>query len=578
CISRSADFIANHLSVYFAPNTHLLAEGFALFIVGALFPELKGAQGWYDLGQHILTEEMQKQVREDGSHFEQSLFYHRYASEFFLCALILAKRNNIAFPPSYAARLERMLEYLLFTAWPSGMHPSVGDSDGGRLIPFGAFDATDHRPVLSTAAVYFARGDFKKASGEYHEQTLWLLGRASLTTHAGLTEELPNETSRAFSDSGIVTLRSDWGDRAKFLLFDAGSQGMGLSGHGHSDSLSLLCAANGVEWLVDPGTYVYSSSREWRNFFRSTCAHNTISLDGLNQAEEVDWFKWRKLPRVRLQTEFLHPAADFVIGSHDGYERLAQPVNHRRKVVFIKPDYWLISDELAGTGQHLVRAFFHFGPDIALQPYKQAWLATKGRESFLLWPLRSGLRFDVIRGDASSLQGWVSSDYGHKEPASVLVGEVDEHLPLQFHWLLVPVSSPEEMPDVLESPSDGVSFSVRTERWVDFVEAHGWSKLDTNTNLPPEACLSIVRRDSQGRIKRVVLFNGNPVEEDELSVSRVEYPFSYFVADWEDDSLKIEANPVPEFRIQTARVKHLSVNGRIRDLSHETSILIPREK
>jgi hypothetical protein len=573
-LSLSASFIVNNLSLYFAPNTHLLGEGFSLFVVGLLFPELKGAAGWREHGQRILCSEMQKQVREDGSHFEQSLFYHRYAVEFFLCAAILANANNITFPDSYNARMEKMLEFLIHTAWPNGAHPSVGDSDGGRLIPFGAFEAEDHRPVLSTGAVYFSHGEFSKAAGGFHEQTLWLLGAKSVQKQKSLPKSLPNETSRMFPEAGVVAMRSDWTERAKFMLFDAGPQGIGASAHGHGDSLSVLCAANGVEWLIDPGTYVYSSSRQWRDFFRSASAHNTIVIDGVDHAEQVDWFKWRKLPEVRLEKEFMHPVVDFAVGTHTGYARLPQPVKHCRKVVFVKPDYWLISDELIGDGKHLISVFFHFAPDVSIQPHGQGWLATKGRESFLLLPFGSTLEFRTVRGESSPIQGWSSSDYGHQEPTSVLIGEAEAQLPQRFQWLLFPISSDDQLPEVIESSDKTFSLSVTMPEWTDSLALNMKSEGEPGMDFAIDAELKVERKDSSGRLKRLVLLGGRSFSGHEIEVFPADKNFDHFIADWTETGLRIDANPLPEFQVRSDHLRNLVINGEPRNTCADMGSMI----
>jgi hypothetical protein len=573
-LSRSARFIANNLSVYFAPNTHLLGEGFSLFTVGLLFPELKGAKAWQELGKQILVEQIMKQVREDGSHFEQSLFYHRYAVEFFLCAGILARRNQIPFPPVYDARLETMLEFLTHTAWPTGRHPSIGDSDGGRLIPFGSFESEDHRSVLSTAALYFSRGDFKKAAGGLNEQTLWLLGSEAVSEARKLSESSPKDASRTFHDAGVVSMRSDWSTDAKFMLFDAGPQGMGASAHGHGDSLSVVCAANGVEWLIDPGTYVYSSSREWRDFFRSTPAHNTVVIDGMDQGEQIDWFKWRKLPAVRLEREFTHPVVDFAVGTHKGYARLPQPVNHRRKVVFVKPDYWLISDELMGDGKHFIAVFFHFAPDVSIQPYGQGWLATSGRERFLLLPFESALKFRTIRGELSPIQGWSSSDYGHQEPTSVLIGEVEAQLPQRFHWLLFPVSSMTELPEVVELSDKTFCFSLATSQWTDSLVLNTKNQRAPGTGSPVDAELRVERKDRLGKLKRLVLLGGSSFSGCEIKVFPTGEGFEHFIADWSENGLSIDANPLPRFQVRADFLSGLVINGEPQEACADMAPLI----
>lgn len=559
-LSRNAKFVAENLSTYFAPNTHLLGEGFSLFVVGLLLPELQDAPAWRERGQQILIEEMQKQVRDDGSHFEQSFFYHRYAVEFFLCAAILADRNRCSFPDTYRRRLERMLEYFVHTSWPSGFHASMGDSDGGRLIPFGPLNAEDHRPVLSTGATYFRRGDFRNAAGGMDQQTLWLLGPDAAAQFAALEPTAPSTASRTFPDAGTVTMRTDWSPDAKFLLFDAGPQGMRASAHGHADALSFVCAAQGVEWLVDPGTYVYSASRPWRDFFRSTAAHNTLTVDGFDQAVPVDWFKWRKLPQVVLERTFSHPSLDYAVGSHNGYARLGEPVLHRRHIVFVKPDYWVISDELTGRGVHRVSVFFHVAPGVSLESTEQGWLAKKGSERLLLMTLGSELEFRVVTGEKSPIQGWYSADYGHRQPASVLVGEGEITLPARFDWLIWTVEG--EQPEFGGSSGKSQLLSVKKNGKTDHLLRGGPGTGSSQDPFSTDARLAFVRRTSSGTIEKVALLGGRSLWNEGTLILRADRPFDHFVAHWDADGAEIEASPAHPFRLESFAASRVLVNGK----------------
>ena len=84
---RHGRFLELNLSVYFSPNTHLLGEAVALHALGLMFHEERwGRSG----GTHVETA-MERQVRADGSHFEQSAYYHVYALDFFLFYRLLAR-------------------------------------------------------------------------------------------------------------------------------------------------------------------------------------------------------------------------------------------------------------------------------------------------------------------------------------------------------------------------------------------------------------------------------------------------------------------------------------------------------
>ena len=90
--------IERYLSTYFSPNTHLLGEAVALFFIGTLCPQISSAEDWKKNGWRIVQEEILRQVRPDGVYFEQSLYYHVYALDFFLHARLLASRNGMKIP------------------------------------------------------------------------------------------------------------------------------------------------------------------------------------------------------------------------------------------------------------------------------------------------------------------------------------------------------------------------------------------------------------------------------------------------------------------------------------------------
>src|SRR5271166_3168864 len=200
--------IERYLSTYFSPNTHLLGEGVALFFLGVLCPELKGAERWKSLGWEIVLRESDRQVRGDGFHFEQSTYYHVYALDFFLHAVILAAANNIPVPKAFADNIEKMLNVLCLLG-RYGPPPRFGDDDGGRL-----FDPRRNRDVhlldpLATGAVLFHRGDFKAVSGTLCEETIWLLGVEGVRQWDQLEETTVSPASAALPDSGYHLLTSD---------------------------------------------------------------------------------------------------------------------------------------------------------------------------------------------------------------------------------------------------------------------------------------------------------------------------------------------------------------------------------
>ena len=87
------------------------------------------------------------------------------------------------------------------------------------------------------------------------------------------------------------------------LIADTGPFGPGTAGHSHADTLSLVlrrCAPNDGQMieqiLIDPGTYTYVADPLWRDRFRGTAAHNTLRIDGLDQAIPRGPFAWQSRP------------------------------------------------------------------------------------------------------------------------------------------------------------------------------------------------------------------------------------------------------------------------------------------
>ena len=89
-------------------------------------------------------------------------------------------------------------------------------------------------------------------------------------------------------------LGSRFGTRDELrIVADAGPLGyLSIAAHGHADALAFTLSAHGQELLIDPGTYAYHTEREWRDWFRGTAAHNTVTLDDENQSVIGGNFMW----------------------------------------------------------------------------------------------------------------------------------------------------------------------------------------------------------------------------------------------------------------------------------------------
>ena len=423
-LDRAGWYIHRFLSTYFSPNTHLLGEGVALFLIGVRYPGLRRAGSWEETGWKVILDASRKQVRPDGVHFEQSTYYHVYALDFFLHARILAARNGIAVPAELDQTIRRMLAALALLS-QAGALPRYGDDDGGRVFD-GSRNRLEHlRDPLATGAALFRDAAFKAAAAGLCEETVWLLGPDGAAAHDAVPAVAPAAGAVGLQASGIYALVSP-GPGAAQLFIDGGEQGSGWAGHGHADALSIQLAAGGHLWLTDPGTCGYVGGDSSREKFRGTPAHNTLAIDGLHQADPAGPFRWGPLPRVGVSRWVVGETFDLFEGCQRGYERLPDPVTHRRWVLRLGVGLWLVRDLAEGRGTHRFDIYWHFPPEVELARRGPAAVAGRDGELLTLVGL-GGESWCLTIGEDD-----YSPAYGVRVPAPVACWSASGACPVEF--------------------------------------------------------------------------------------------------------------------------------------------------
>jgi hypothetical protein len=457
--------IETYLSSYFSPDTRLTGEALGLFYLGLALPEMVRAQGWRELGLRILLEQAQKQLREDGVHFEQSSYYHRYTADFYTHLLALTRANEIRIDREFESllnqNLESMLDHLMWITRPDGSSPLFGDDDGGRLIKFAGRAANDFRDTLAIGSALFNRGDWKHVAGAAPAELLWLIGPQGVERYDQLKSDPPREISRGVKPSGFFVMRDGWRPNSSFVLIDCGPHGDDIGcGHAHADALSIEFASRGVTWIVDPGTYVYDANAKTRDEFRSTAAHNSVTVDDQSQSVPSKTFSWRTVAECRLHSFIELGDAILFQGSHDGYERLKDPVRHMRSVLFVKadaraglPEYLLVRDRFTANKRHRYAIRYHLAPGCEARAAAGHVEARRenGAELTIKVICETGVK-TVIAARASAnvvaiidtkvnakvTEGWVSTCYGSCAPAPVALFEAEGEGTHQFLTLISP--------------------------------------------------------------------------------------------------------------------------------------------
>jgi hypothetical protein len=448
---RHAMHVERYLSHYFSPNTHLTGEALALVYAGLIFPKFRNAQRWQRRGMEILLAESRRQILPDGVHFEQATCYQLYTLDIYMHLLLLGSVHGWTAPDDLRERLQRMVDFLVAIRRTDGSIPQIGDDDGGALPPVGSVRPRDFRPMFSTAAALFANPEYAWAAGGLAPETLWLMGAEGAAGIDSLLQEAGvSRRSSVFAHGGYAVLSSGLDADAHHLIFDVGPLGCPISGaHGHADLLSIQCSAFGQNFIVDPGTFSYTGDRDAREFFRGTDAHSTLCIDGRPQADPAGPFSWVARPSGNLRRYCLTDRLDAVEAEHSAYERLADRVHHRRKVVFVRERFWILVDDVTGDDEHRIDAVFQFAP--LRVTTENDWLrAQSGGRALLVRVLATcALRREVR-------ESWVSSHYGLREPAPKVAYTAFARLPQRIVTVLFPVRDDAATPpDVMPIGGDG---------------------------------------------------------------------------------------------------------------------------
>src|SRR6185369_6623627 len=281
----------------------------------------------------------------------------------------------------------------------------VGDDDGGRAL---AIVSRDYR------------------SSRFGEEMFWLCGEDGLE-RLRMQSRAARESNALYPDAGYAIQRSGWSSHDSQVIFDCGGLGMLNGGHGHADALSIVLNVGATEILTDPGTCVYNGSPEWRNFFRSTRAHNTVVVDDSDQSIPDETFKWRSKAECRVVQHLSNEGFDYVEAEHDWYRNAPFNIIHRRRLLHVRPGLWVVADDLqsaeSSRDEHMFDFYFHFpsNANLSVQQENDSVLRVNARADSarlqLLMCTSVCMNPKTIEGQVDPIQGWVSSIYGEKSRA-----------------------------------------------------------------------------------------------------------------------------------------------------------------
>lgn len=454
-VYQQAHFIQGHYSRHSSANNHLIGELAGVCVAAYNWPLHEDLARWQRAAQKELEEQTQLQNYADGVNKEQSTFYQHFVLDFLLIAGLFGKRAGQPYSSEYWSTIKKLTQFLADMMTPSGWMPAIGDCDDGVVVKLDQDESFSvYRSQMATVAAECTQAQLKGNASEWDGKSHWLLGDEGLQ-HFEQLQALPEHRApqnMSYPEGGYYLLGDRWGQPDEIrCVVDCGGLGYpSIAAHGHADALSFQLFAGGLPIFVDPGTYAYQSDPIWRNYFRSTRGHNTLSIGGVNQSVIGGKFMWLTHANAHCEGYSSSPEQQSFEGWHDGFMRLKSGVIHRRRITHsAEQKTFTFEDRIESSNPQQVELNFHLHPECSAKLDGRTLLVTRGGFSCEL-RLDEDLEVALISGQEAPILGWYSPSFANKLPSPTLhvSGLVSPNKAIKSH-LVYAMSSSKQSSDRL---------------------------------------------------------------------------------------------------------------------------------
>jgi hypothetical protein len=291
-IVRHEYFLSNHLSLYSSSNNHLIAELVGLITIHSAFSinkrRLKSVKKYFNL-LHTYTPQ---QFFKDGFSKEQSTHYFKDVLSLYSLALSFVNRFNTGIDTSYLKNILKNSSFFFeCLRINKNNYFDMGDNDGSIIIEnLFHINFNEYESVRNDLAII--EGTIPE-SFDFRNYLLW--GRPqSINSIYNVENKNVKKSDLHYFDTSKYLIYHKNGTHLLIDYSDLGYKYLGA--HGHSDLMSFQLYVNSLPVFIDSGTYQYHSRFiKERNYFRSICAHNALSIDGNNHSKITSNMMWDKI-------------------------------------------------------------------------------------------------------------------------------------------------------------------------------------------------------------------------------------------------------------------------------------------
>ncbi|GJI57620.1 heparinase II/III family protein [Bacillus altitudinis] len=357
-------------------NNHGIFQDRSLIELSLVFPHLSNSNRWYSKAINRFMQHAKKDVAPSGVHLEHSAAYHIVVMNLFKSINEFLKYHKKEVS-ELSFLIYKMEDYLAYVVKPDGKIPMTGDSGPDGIT----YLSTDN--ITNPTLLY--------------------------TRTKGRTGKQP-DIDKVYTDAGISIFRNNWdyNNDQLYLKFLAGFHSRT---HKHADDLSFLLSIGETDFFVDSGKYNYQEKDSYRKYFRSSKAHNTITVN--RKSYEISD---EQVGNSKIQNYGLHEDYSFVTGIHSLYAG----VKVKRTLIYLKRlESIIIFDELTSNKLRTYSQIFNIDKNVktTVETKKKVLLeSTLNGRTIELLQLNHVTEFKRYEGHTDPIEGWQSSVFNKKYP------------------------------------------------------------------------------------------------------------------------------------------------------------------
>ena len=404
-------WLKRYPSRFSSANNHLIAELLGAFAIASVVSDVETINH----ARKGLEREVLLQIFPDGVGAEQSPTYGAFTAEMVLVADFIARGFGQGLS---AITGDRLKAYATHVSWLSNTHgrvPDIGDDDGGRVV------SLCNRRELS-----YPTSIARCIMAQFNTQTTLPVSKDQPELRHAFFSATDQKVAlpsgfQSFPIGGYSVVRETRATKEMHMVMDHGQLGyLSIAAHGHADALSFTLSLDNEDIIVDPGTYLYHSGGAWRDWFRGTRAHNTITVGGTNQSVIAGPFNWSR--KANCQLLDVQTGSNWLIcATHDGYKKQFG-VNHKRTISALADGIAIVDVlEPALSSDLEIESVLQLAPGLNVENNGLQLVVKKGEHAVLKITYSHPGDIKQIIGGSETEGGWVSHAFGEKIEAVRLV-------------------------------------------------------------------------------------------------------------------------------------------------------------